>query len=161
MSISIFGDLDVASANENPFFKPDGTYVCKLTTAEIRFSKAGNKIMPLEYTIQEGPKMGKKIQEWKPVPEVWNVHGYETEEDWKTETNYSDKIKENAERNLAFIKQRMKQFGFSQDEMNSVQPSDLLQLPLLNVEIKNEGGQERIKGITLYDGDAGDGNPFA
>lgn len=157
--MSIFGDLDVSSANENPFFKPDGKYLCRVTAATVRHSKAGNKGMPIEYTIQEGQKQGKKINEWKPVPEPWEVEGYETQEDAKAEVNFSDKIKEDAERNLAFIKQRLKQFGFSNDEMNTVQPKDFLELPLLEVEIKNQNGQERIWSVQVWD--ASSSSPFS
>ena len=160
--MSLFGDLDIKSANENPFFKPDGKYICKLTKAEVKYSKAGNKGMPLEYTIMEGQKQGKTIGEWKPVPEPWNVLGYETKEDLDNQVNKSDKIKEDAERNLAFLKQRMKQFGFAPEEMNSVTPEQLLELPWLEIEIKNEGSNERIKGIEIYaDKLANEGDPFS
>lgn len=151
--MSIFGDIDISSANDNPFFKPDGKYVCKVTKAEVRYSQKDNKGMPIEYTIQEGEKQGKKINEWKTIPEVWHVMGYKTEEDWKSEVNYSDKVKEDAARNLSFLKQRFKQFGFSPEEMNDIKPEDILSLPLLEVEIKNQGGQERIWDIKLLDGD--------
>lgn len=160
--MSIFGELDVASANENPFFKPDGKYISKLTKAEVRYSKAGNKGMPLEYTIMEGQKQGKTINEWKPVPEIWETQGYPSQEDLKDQTNYSDKTKEDAERNLAFLKQRLKQFGFSAEEMNSVTPEQLLGLPWLEIEIKNSGGQERIYNIEIYaDKLATEGDPFS
>lgn len=151
--MSIFGDIDISSANDNPFFKPDGKYVCKVTKAEVRYSQQNNKGMPIEYTIQEGEKQGKKINEWKTIPEVWHVMGYKTEEEWKEEVNYSDKIKEDAARNLSFLKQRFKQFGFSPEEMNDIKAEDILNLPLLEVEIKNQGGQERIWDIKLLDGD--------
>jgi ribonuclease BN (tRNA processing enzyme) len=159
MSGGIFGDIDVSSANENPFFKPDGKYLSKVTAATVRYSNAGNKGMPIEYTIQEGEKQGKKINEWKPVPEPWQILGYATEEDAKEEVNKSAKIKEDAARDLAFIKQRLKQFGFSNEEMNTVQPEDFLELPLLLVEIKNHNGQERIWGVEIYDPEKSD-NPF-
>lgn len=159
MSGGIFGDLDVASANENPFFKPDGKYICRVTAATVRRSKAGNKGMPIEYTIQEGEKEGKKINEWKPVPEPWELEGYATDDDFKEEINFSAKLKEDAERNLSFLKQRMKQFGFSTEEMNTVTPEDFLNLPLLEVELKNHNGQERIWSVEVYD--TSDASPFS
>lgn len=158
--MSIFGDIDVASANENPFFKPDGKYLCKVTNATVRRSNKGNKGMPIEYTIQEGEKQGKKINEWKPVPEPWELEGYESEEDQKAEVNFSAKLKETSERDIAFIKQRMKQFGFANDEMNSVKPEDFLSLPLLEVEIKNVNGQERIWSVEIYNPE-GSGSVFS
>lgn len=160
--MSIFGELDVASANENPFFKPDGKYISKLTKAEVRYSKSGNKGMPLEYTIMEGQKQGKTINEWKAIPEVWETQGYPTKDDYAAETKYSDKIKEDAERNLAFLKQRLKQFGFAAEEMNAITPEQLLELPWLEIEIKNAGGQERIYNIEIYaDKLANEGDPFS
>ena len=151
--MSIFGDIDIASANDNPFFKPDGKYVCKVTKAAVRYSQQNNKGMPLEYTIQEGEKQGKKINESKTIPEVWHVMGYATEEDWQNEVNYKDKIKEDAARNLSFLKLRFKQFGFAPEEMNDIKPEDILSLPLLEIEIKNQGGSERIWDIKLLEGD--------
>ncbi len=137
--MSLFGELDIASANENPFFKPDGTYHCELVSAEVKTSKAGNKGFALDYIIKSGPKEGKRIQEWKPIPHVWQLKGFESEQAMNIggpsddHINQDNKIKENAERSMAFLKQRLKDFG----------------IPV-----------ENVTGVKIHEGDSS-GDPFA
>jgi len=162
---SLFGELDIASAKDNPFFKPDGTYVCELTGAEVKTSKKGNKGFALDYTIAEGPKKGKKIQEWKPIPMPWQLKGYATEEEQSSgqhnSDNDPDQIRENAERNMSFLKNRLKDFGIPVEEMNSVDSEYLLnKVPQLEVTIKNQDGNERITGVKVSEGGS-EKDPFA
>ena len=157
---NLFGELDIASANDNPFFKPDDTYICLVTAAQVRTSKKGNKGLALDYTIQEGPKQGKKIQEWLTVPKVWELKGYETKEDAENQTNHSDKIQENAERFMSFLKRRMKTFGIPAEEMNSITPEKLLNLGWVSVTIKNVDGRENITNLELT-GASSEADPFA
>lgn len=162
--MSLFGDLDVASANENPFWKDDGTYRCQVSGAEIKTSnKNGSKGLALKYNISEGPKKGQFIQEWKPIPFVWEINGYETEQEMNDRVNYDDEIASRAQRNLSFLKARLKDFGLPPEKMNTLEAKDLLELPELDVTIKNENGRENVKGVQLaVAGSSGSkGDPFS
>lgn len=163
--MSLFGELDIANAKDNPFFKPDGAYECEISKAEVKTSKNNNKGFTLDYLIVDGPKKGKKIQEWKPIPMPWELKGYHSEEAMKSghfDTDYdSDQIKENAERNMFFLKTRLKNFGIPVEEMNSVTPEQLLNdVPRLTVTIKNVGDQERITNVKISEGTE-NSDPFA
>lgn len=164
---SLFGELDIASANDNPFFKPDGTYLCEISKAEIKTSKAGNKGFTLDYLIVDDEphsKKGKKIQEWKPIPMPWQLKGYATKEEMESgkynTDNDQDEIKERAERNMSFLKSRLKDFGVPVEMMNSVDSEYLLnKVPQLWVTIKNQDGNERITGVKVAEDTERD--PFA
>lgn len=162
--MSLFGELDVASANENPYYKEDGTYYCQITGAEIKTANKNDaKGLVLKYTILTGEKKGLSIQEWKPIPETWNLNGYETEEDEKNTINYDDEIASNAARSLSFLKARLVDFGFPPEKMNSLMPKDFLELPHVNVTIKNKNGRENVTGVELVGGTAssvGTNDPF-
>lgn len=148
--MSLFGELDVASANDNPFYKEDGQYTCVVSGAEIKTSrKDGAKGLALKYTIVDGEKKGQFINEWKPIPFSWNLNGYATEEDEKNTANYDAEIAGNAARSLSFLKSRLKDFGFPPEKMNTLEPKDFLNLPNLVVSIKNENGRENVKGVDL------------
>lgn len=154
----LFGDLDIASANENPFFKPDGTYLCEITKAEIKTSKKGNKGFTLDYTIMEGPKKGKKIQEWKPIPMPWQLKGFATADS----SEKDEEVLERAERSMAFLKQRLKDFGIPVDMMNAVDSDYLLNnVRALLVTIKNNDGQENITGVKIAEDHDDDRDPFS
>ena len=156
--MSLFGELDVASANDNPFFKEDGPYTCAVSGAEIKTSrKDGSKGLALKYTIVEGEKKGQFINEWKPIPFSWNLNGYATEEDEKNTANYDPEIGGNAARSLSFLKARLKDFGFAPEKMNNLEPTDFLNLPKLVVTIKNENGRENVKGVDLASGNVASG----
>lgn len=163
--MSLFGDLDIANAKDNPFFKPDGPYECEISKAEVKTSAKGNKGFTLDYLIVEGPKKGKKIQEWKPIPMPWELKGYKTREEFEAKSRNSDydedQLKENAERNMSFLKQRLKNFGIADEDMNDITPEQLLNdVPRLTVTIKNSGDQERITNVKISEG-ADNSDPFA
>lgn len=148
--MSLFGELDVASANDNPFYKEDGPYTCVVSGAEIKTSrKDGAKGLALKYTIVDGEKKGQFINEWKPIPFAWNLNGYASEEDEKNTANYDAEIAGTAARSLSFLKARLKDFGFPPEKMNTLEPKDFLELPNLVVTIKNENGRENVKGVDL------------
>lgn len=163
MSESLFGELDIASASDNPFFKPDGTYRCVIGLAEVRRSKKGNVGFWLEYVIKAGePKEGKKITEWKTVPMPWELKGYQTQEAMNNNAAPDDTIKEAAEKNLSFLKVRLKEFGFEGEELNSVTQADIMKVGDVDVTIKNINDQERVMGVKLVDGNSSSSDdPFA
>lgn len=169
MSESLFGELDIASASDNPFFKPDGDYLCVIGLAEVRKSKAGNIGFWLEYVIKAGePKEGKKITEWKTVPMPWELKGYKTQADMQSGRQLDEndpevkKIKEDAEKNLSFLKIRLKEFGFEGDDMNNVTQQDIMKVGDVIVNIKNINDQERVMKVKLADGNSSSSDdPFA
>ena len=166
MSESMFGDLDIASAHENPFFKPDGIYICELTKADVKTSKNGNKGFTLDYLIVEDEpnnKKGKKIQEWKPIPMPWHLKGYKSREDMESDVDKDSQLATNAERNMSFIKQRLKQLGVPEDMLNSVTPEYLMEVApaRLAVEIRNNNGRENIVTIKAADEGGSSNDPFA
>jgi len=150
--MGLFGDLDIASANENPFFKPDGTYRCEIAKVEVRKAKSGNMGMDLQYLIVEDEpnnKKGKKITEWLNVPTPSQLESDDPE------------VKEKAERFMSFLKRRLKDFGVPLEEMNSVDGTYLLnKVPQLDITIKNADGNERITGVKIAEGDV-ERDPFA
>lgn len=148
--MSLFGELDIASANDNPFYKEDGPYNCRVAGAEIKTSsKDGSKGLALKYTIVDGEKKGQFINEWKPIPFSWSLNGYESEEDEKNTSGYDAEIAGNAARSLSFLKSRLKDFGFPPEKMNVLDQKDFLELPNLVVTIKNENNRENVKGVEL------------
>lgn len=165
MSSSLFGELDVASANDNPFWKDDGTYTCAVAGAEIKTSrKDGSKGLALKYTIVDGEKKGQFINEWKPIPFSWQLNGYATEENERNTKDYDAEIAGTAARSLSFLKSRLKDFGFTPEKMNDLTPGDFLDLPNLSVTIKNENSRENVKGVELAGPVAKDGkkkDPFS
>lgn len=162
MTDSLFGELDIESAADNPFFKPNGTYECVIGLAEVRKSKAGNVGFWLEYVIKAGqPKEGKKITEWKTVPMPWEVKGYQTQEAMNSNAAPSDEVKEDAAKNLSFLKMRLKEFGFEGEELNNVTQADIMKVGDVAVTIKNINDQERVIGVKLVDGVSASNDPFA
>lgn len=151
--MSLFGELDINSASDNPFFKPDGTYRCVIGLAEVRKSKKGNIGFWLEYVIKAGePKEGKKITEWKTVPMPWELKGYKTKEAMEANSEADPQVAEDAAKNLSFLKVRLKEFGFEGEEMNNVTQEDFMKLGDINVTIKNINDQERVMSTALADG---------
>jgi hypothetical protein len=163
MTDSLFGELDIASASDNPFFKPDGTYKCVIGLAEVRKSKKGNIGFWLEYVIKSGePKEGKKITEWKTVPMPWELKGYNTKEAMENNAPKSEEVAETAAKNLSFLKVRLKEFGFNDDELNKVTQADIMKVGDVDVTIKNINDQERVMSVKLADGSGSDSSdPFA
>jgi hypothetical protein len=148
--LGLFGDLDIASANDNPFYKPNDTYLCTVTGAGVKTSnKNGSKGWTLDYSIHEGQYQGRRIQEWKNIPHLWNVKGYKSKEDMDAKLTPDPKIAEAAERDISFLKKRLKDFGIPEEEMNSVTPDRILNLGFLNVTMKNDDGREKVIKVEL------------
>lgn len=160
--LGLFGDLDIASANDNPFYKPDDTYLCLITSAGVKKSQKGTRGWTIDYTIQEGKYKGRRIQEWKNIPWPWQVKGYETEEAMKNGGEKSEKIAEDADRDLSFLKGRLKDFGIPEEQMNSIQPAEIMDLSWLNVTMRNDDGREKITKVKLAGSNSSaEADPFA
>ena len=148
MSESIFGDLDIASAEDNPFGVPDNTYETYLTEAEVKTSKAGNKGLALTYRVASGDHEGKNISEWKNIP---------TPEDPKN-PSAEDKTA------MSWLKQRLISLGVPESRMNTLDPKKDLVGTHLYVTTKTKDGYTNVRNVELIG--AGEtasagANPFA
>lgn len=152
--MSLFGDLDVESAEDNPWFKPDGVYECYLHSVKVGATKAGDKMgMTLEYKIASGPKVGRIINEWKWVPTPNQVQGYKSLSP-KDGQEKDDEFGEKASQAVSYLKARMKDFGIPSDRINSITSQDLLDLELhLNVTIQNKNGSENVRAVGPFESD--------
>lgn len=118
--MSIFGDLDIASAASDPFAVDDGTYEATLTKSSVEKSNKGGKGLTFEYTIHDSEKdamNGRKISEWKTIP---NTNPDGSFEDPDTAPTF-----------MSFIKQRLLSLGVPESEMNTVQPEELIGLEVI------------------------------
>jgi len=158
--MSLFGELDIAGANANPFFLPDDTYKCKIIEAVKRIAKSsGNPGLALTYQVIEGPKKGRKIKEWKTVPHSYELEGYKSEEDLKKKRGLDEEVKEKAEQQISFLKQRMVSLGIPDEKQNSVEAKDFLEVGLVEVTIKNSDDRVNVQSVKLVEDSAAD--PFA
>lgn len=139
MSEGMFGDLDFENAQDDPFAVPDNSYISYLTDVKVGPTKNGDKVgMTLEYTIDEGPHAGKKISEWKQIPQPADPK------------NPSD----DDMRSMSFIKQRMISLGVPADKINTTNPDDLIGTKCV-VAVKNKGGYTNVRQVTVVDAEFG------
>lgn len=138
--MSIFGDLDIASAVDDPFALADGTYEATVTKCSVQEANSGDKGFTLEYTAHDcdDPAMeGRKQSEWLTIPEMENGE-------------FSDP--EKGPMHLSFLKKRLKSLGVPEDQMNSVEPDDLLDLEVV-ITVKKTGEYVNIKKLVLANSD--------
>jgi hypothetical protein len=140
---SIFGELDVESAADDPFAIPDNTYRAVLTDAKVGPTKAGDKIgLTLIYTINSDDQFNERIvSEWKGIPEP----------------NDPKNLTEDESRQAAFLKQRMLSLGIPPERINSVTPDDLIGRECF-ITIFNKNGYMNIRKLVLIDEGVFDGS---
>lgn len=154
---NIWGDIDFEEVADDPFYKPDDTYRCRITEAVQRKTQAGNPAISMTYTILRGEYETQRIQEFKTFPFPWQLKGYKTKEDLEHEENFDLKLKVSANRQMSFIKQRMRDFGFDPKEMNRIKPKMLLALPPMDVTmVHGKDNRENVRGVKLVDPDSED-----
>lgn len=142
MSENIFGDLDIANAEDNPFAVPDNTYEAYVTNAKVGLTKAGDKLgLTIEYSIDGGDQNGKKVSEFKHVPR-------------------SNDVMEPAIRARAasFLKMRLSSLGVPDDKMNELDPTDLIGTPVV-ITVKTKDGYTNVNRVETRS-ESGDTNPF-
>jgi hypothetical protein len=149
--MGLFDGIDVASANDDPYSVPVDSYVCTITQAEAKATKAGDKVgLNLTYTISEGAYKGSPISDWKEIPP-------------KPETDDSD-VQAEYMRKRSFLKQRMLSFGVPESRINAIEASDLIGIDLVVTLVKSKSGKTVIKNIQPANGATGvsttPGNPF-
>ena len=143
---SIFGDLDVAGAADDPFSVPDDTYECFVTNAEVKPTKDGTKRgLNLTYRIASGDHEGKNISEWKNIPIV--PKGQEPSAEDKT--------------SLSWLKQRLSSLGVPESRMNSLTDPGTLVGIHVYVTVKKNGDYTNVRNVTMVNEvDGADDNPF-
>lgn len=141
---NLFGDLDIASAADDPFSVDEGTYEATLAEVRTDVSAAGNRGLIFEFTITDDSLMhGRTISEWKTLP--------------------ADSTTSEGQRAMSFIKMRLRSLGVPESEMNTLQPTDLIGTEVI-LEVVKKGEYTNIKRLSLAsEGDTQypNGNPFS
>lgn len=150
--MSLFGDLDIASAADNPFAIPDDTY--EAYVFEVKVGKTNPKDgkqpqvgMTINYKIASGDHEDKMISEWKRIPT-------------KAELESADKkTKQDADRAASFLKARMLDLGIPGDKINSVESEDLVGIHC-SVTTRTVNGYSNASKVALWEGDSANSDPF-
>lgn len=109
--MSIFGDLDIANAEDDPFSIPPGTYEATVSDVEVKDNKDKTlKGLWITYTVIGETENGKKVSEWKTIPAPADPKNPSAED----------------KRSMSFLKMRLSSLGIPESRMNSVQPEDLI-----------------------------------
>ena len=125
--MSLFGDLDLESAPDDPNAIPDGTYRAFLTDLKKGPTKDGSKVgVTFKYKVSEGAYDGHQVTEWK-----------------SANTSDDDTTK-------AWLKQRIIGLGVPADRMSSVDPDDLIGKDVY-ITVKNRNGFANVNKVTLAD----------
>lgn len=135
--MGLFGDLDVASADDNPWAVPANTYEADVYIVEVKSDKNENKGLSILYKITSGDHVGKTVSEWKIIPQPddpWNL----TPEERKA---------------MSYIKMRLASLGVPEERMNTVDVNDLMGLPV-TVKVTVNGDYTNVTRVELRDGAA-------
>lgn len=131
--MSLFGDLDVQSAADNPFEVEPGTYLCTVTNAEAKPTQAGDKVgLNIEYTISDeddnDAMHGRKVTEWKWIP--------------------SSMATTKEQQAASFLKQRMLNLGIPEERINDLSTDDLIGTECI-VSVKKNGEYTNVTKVAL------------
>lgn len=135
--MSLFGDLDIQSAADDPFKVDNGTYPFTITKVKSGPTSKGDKLgLTLEYTItdEDSPMNGRKVSEWKHIPQPDDPQNPTAEE----------------ARAASFLKLRLADLGVPENQMNSLEIEDLLGLEGVMV-VKNNGEYTNVTKVTTGD----------
>jgi hypothetical protein len=149
--MSLFGELDVESAEDNPWLKPDGTYLCDLVGLSVKPTAKGDKQgLRLEFKIVKGEKKGRNITPWYWIPTAADLKSSDDEFRGKAATAVSQ------------LKKTMMDMGVPAERINDLQAEDLMNMnQQYDVTIYNKNGSENVRSIAVADASTGSGgNPF-
>jgi Protein of unknown function (DUF669) len=136
MSDSLFGDLDVASAEDNPFKIPDNSYAAFVSDVKVGPTKDGSKQgMTIHYEISQGDHMGKSVREWKHIVQPANPKQLTSDE----------------ARSASFLKQRLTSLGIPADRMNKVTPEDIIGSRVVIRVQEDANGYAQVKNVEPLD----------
>lgn len=130
--MGLFGDLDVKSAEDNPWFVPSNTYKADVFSVEVKDGKNG-KGLSIVYKISEGDHKGKTVSEWKNIPSKEEA---DTEEGKKA---------------ASYLKMRLASLGVPEARMNDVEPADLTGTAVI-VTVKVNGEYSNVNKVELAEG---------
>lgn len=79
--MSLFGDLDLQSAADDPFAVEDGTYDAVVSESVVKDQKKdpSKKGLALKYKIEDGPMAGRSVSDWRNIPMDKNDENYDTD----------------------------------------------------------------------------------
>lgn len=137
--MSLFGDLDIASAADDPFNIDEGIYRGVLSNVQTKKSNDGTKkgtVFTYTVTDEESPMVGRKIDEWKNLPQPADPDSLTPEE----------------ERDLSFLKMRLSSLGVAEEDMNTVEAKDLIGTECV-FTVKKKGDYTNVVKVELNSGD--------
>ena len=160
--MSLFGDLDIQSASDDPFDIPPDKYQATVSNVEVKanyVSKNRPDAVPttylvIEYTITDGyheTAIGQTLQDWLRVPT----------------SDADNRGKQSGAQAKSWIKLRMLGLGIPESRINQVGPDDLVGIDVYVDVSKGKGGMPQVKGVEARSGGAvsdspvGSANPFA
>lgn len=119
----LFGDLDIASANDEPWAIKADSYPSTVTQSEIKPNSNGDKMgWNIQYTIDEGDYKGLTLFEWKWVP---------TKEQVASDPQ--------ADRARNFLAERMASFGVPKERRNQFKSDQAIGVKVIvTVVIKDD-----------------------
>jgi hypothetical protein len=130
---NIFGDLDVASADDDPFKIPAGVYPTIVTEVSVvDNADKTKKSLVIKRTIVEGGKAGRILQTWHNIPKRLSP------EDMALMT---DEAKQKYQEALSFLKKEMLNLGVPESRINQTKPEDLIGLPSV-LTVKHKAGSD-------------------
>lgn len=108
----IFGDLDVASAADDPFKLPPNVYEATVTDVKVGDTQDGSKTgMTITYTVSTDDEHdGKSVREWKQIPRPADPKNPAVED----------------KKAMSWLKARLLDLGIPESRINSVTPDDLI-----------------------------------
>jgi hypothetical protein len=155
MGIFEDAEIDVASAEDDPFATPLGSFFCTLTSCKFGKTKAGDKHgITFTFTCTEGEYSGYTFRDWMQVPDPVNEYA-----DADMKASYRQK--------LSFLKQRLRGLGIPQEKMNEWDPEDSIGDEFVVTTSANKKGNVylRVEVPSEFEGtfgsDGGVSNPFA
>lgn len=132
--MGLFGDLDVASAEDNPWAVPANTYEADLYKVEVKKDKNDNLGMSFVYKISSGEHVDKTVSEWKAIPQPTDPKNLTPEE----------------KKAASYLKMRLSSLGVPESRMNSVEPEDLMGLPVV-IKVTVNGEYTNVARVELRD----------
>lgn len=143
--MGLFGDLDVASAADNPWVVKDGTYgaIVEKVTVEENKDKTKTNLVLIYKITDDGEMLGRTVREYKEIPKPADPNNL-TEEESKQ---------------ASYLKMRLSSLGVPESEMNNIQVDDLIGTDVV-ITVVNKNDFTNVKRLALAHEVSSD-NPFA
>lgn len=146
--MSLFGDLDIAGASDDPFGVPDDTYSCVVSDFRVgRTKDESKKGATIVYKVMEGEQSGEEIQEWKRIP---------------SKEDPEPLVGKAAEKAISYLKLRLADLGIPESRMNDTEKEDIIGLECY-VSTRKNNGYVNVRKVTVEapeDGVSAEANPF-